>query len=56
MLRGNTLNDINIEPFITQNCINLQNIKTLLLDGFGKVNNQFDANTFWKLLTKFKNI
>eukprot|EP01084_Bolivina_argentea_P237074 398523_1 len=36
-LDGDELTDFDIEPFINQNCINIENIKTVSFSDFGKV-------------------
>eukprot|EP01084_Bolivina_argentea_P264625 448302_1 len=57
-LHGNELTDFNIEPFINQNCINIENIQSATLTQFGTVpvGSRFNSDKLWKLLSKFKNI
>ena len=51
-------NDCNIEPFMNQNCIKTESIKTLNFNCFGDVGNgnRFNTDKVWRLLTKFPNV
>eukprot|EP01084_Bolivina_argentea_P220145 373149_1 len=48
--------DVNIEPFMSSNCFNFQNIKSLRLDRFGGDINDFNLDTLYRLFTKFPNV